>query len=257
VPTSLLNVSTRANVQTGDNVLIGGLIISGDAPKRVILRALGPSLAAAGLRGALANPTLRLHDGRGALVALNDNWRSDEAAVRATGLAPSDDYDAAIVATLAPGAYTAIVSGVGGTSGIALVELYDLDRGNARIANISTRARVGTSDSVMIGGFVVGGDQPGRVVVRAMGPSLAASGVEGALGDPVLELFNSSGSKIFENDNWQSAQAEQIGATALAPGDGREAAIIATLPPGAYTAIVRGARGSTGVALIEANYVGK
>ncbi|HEX8679035.1 MAG TPA: hypothetical protein VF683_03705, partial [Chthoniobacterales bacterium] len=143
------------------------------------------------------------------------------------------------------------------TTGIALFELYDLDRGGARVANISTRARVGTGDSVMIGGFVVGGDQPGQVVVRALGPSLSAAGVTGALADPILELYNSAGSKIFTNDNWQSEQAQQIGATALAPTDGREAAIVATLPPGSYTAIVRGVNGSTGVALIEAYYVGK
>lgn len=257
VRTSLLNVSTRANVQTGDNVLIGGLIISGTTPKRVLLRAVGASLATQGVAGALSDPTLRLFDGTGANIASNDNWRSDEAAVNATGLAPSNDYEAAIVTTLAPGGYTAIVSGVDGTRGVALIELFDLERGGSRIANISTRARVGTGDSVMIGGFVVGGDQPGQVVVRALGPSLAASGVSGALNDPVLELYNSAGSKVFANDNWQAEQAQQIAATALAPTDGREAAIIATLAPGAYTAIVRGANGSTGVALIEAYYVGR
>jgi hypothetical protein len=237
--------------------MIGGVIISGTTPKRVIVRALGPSLTAAGVTGALSDPVLRLHDSTGAMIASNDNWRSDEAAVTATGFAPPHVFDSAIVTTLAPGAYTAIISGVNNSRGVALFELYDLDEANSRIANISTRAWVGGGDAVMIGGFIVGGDQPGQVVVRALGPSLAAAGVRQALVDPVLELYNSAGSKIFENDNWQAQQGEQIASTELAPADGREAAMIATLPPGAYTVIVRGARGATGVALIEAYYVGR
>ena len=257
MPTTLLNVSTRGTVLAGDNVMIGGVIISGTTPKRVIVRALGPSLAAAGVIGALPDPVLRLHDSTGAVIATNDNWRTNEGAVAATGFAPAHDADAAIVTTLAPGAYTAIISGAYGHQGVALFELYDLDPGNSRIANISTRARVGTGDSVMIGGFIVGGDQPGQVVVRALGPSLAAAGVAGALYDPVLELYNSAGTRIFLNDNWQAEQADQIAATSLAPNDPRESAMIATLPPGAYTVIVRGSWGLTGVALIEAYYVGR
>ncbi len=227
IRSSFLNVSTRANVQTGDNVLIGGLIISGDAPKRVILRALGPSLANAGVAGALRDPVLSLHDSTGAMIASNDNWRSNADAVDATNLPPSSDLEAAIVTTLAPGAYTAIVSGANGGKGVALFELYDLDRESARIANISTRGKVGMGDAVMIGGFIVGGDQPAQVVVRALGPSLASAGVSGVLLDPVLELYNSSGSRIFQNDNWGAEQEAQIAASSLAPSDSREAAIMA------------------------------
>ncbi|MFL6414424.1 MAG: hypothetical protein ACJ74Y_01985, partial [Bryobacteraceae bacterium] len=257
IPSTFVNVSTRASVQTGDNVLIGGLIISGTEPKRVLLRTMGPTLSAVGVAGAMNDPQMSLHDSTGARIAFNDNWRSAQAEVEATGLAPSNDAEAAIVATLAPGAYTAILSGAGGTSGVALLELYDLDHGNSRIANISTRSKVGTGDSVMIGGFIVGGEQPAQVVVRALGPSLASAGVEGALADPVLELYNSSGSRIFANDNWAAEQADQIAATSLAPSDPRESAIAATIAPGAYTAIVRGAHNLTGVALVEVYYVGQ
>lgn len=257
IPSTFVNVSTRANVQTGDNVLIGGLIISGTEPKRVLLRTMGPTLATVGVDGAMPDPMMSLHDSTGARIAFNDNWRSAEAEVQATGLAPSNDAEAAIVTTLAPGAYTAILSGVGGTTGVALFELYDLDHGNSRIANISTRSKVGTGDAVMIGGFIVGGEQPAQVVVRALGPSLTSAGVAGALADPVLELYNSSGSRIFANDNWGAEQADQIAATSLAPSDPREAAIAATLAPGAYTAIVRGAHNLTGVALVEVYYVGQ
>jgi hypothetical protein len=198
---------------------------------------------------------LTLHDSTGAMIASNDDWRADAAAIESTGLAPSADAESAILTTLSPGTYTAIVSGVGGTQGIALFELYDVDHGSARIANISTRSRVTTGASVMIGGFIVGGEQPARVVVRALGPSLAAAGVNGVLSDPVLELYNSSGSRLFANDDWQAEQQAQIAATALAPSDPRESAIMATLAPGAYTAIVRGANGVTGVALVEVYYV--
>ncbi|MFL6594945.1 MAG: fibronectin type III domain-containing protein [Chthoniobacterales bacterium] len=257
IPSTFVNVSTRASVQTGDNVLIGGLIISGTERKRVLLRTMGPTLSTVGVAGAMRDPQMSLHDSTGARIAFNDNWRSAQAEVEATGLAPSDDAEAAIVTTLAPGAYTAILSGVGGTSGVALFELYDLDHGNSRIANISTRSKVGTGDSVMIGGFIVGGEQPAQVVVRALGPSLTSAGVAGALADPVLELYNSSGSRIFANDNWSAEQAEQIAATSLAPSDPRESAIVATLAPGAYTAIVRGAQNLTGVALVEVYYVGQ
>jgi hypothetical protein len=246
-----MNVSTRGFVQTGENVLIGGVIITGDAPKKVVLRAMGPSLEAAGVAGALRDPTLRLHDSTGAMIASNDNWRSDAANVQASGLAPANDLEAAIVTTLAPGAYTAVLSGADGGSGIALFELYDSTPGNARIGNISTRGNVKPGDDVMIGGFVIGGTQPTQVVVRAVGPSLVPYGISGALMDPKLELFNGNGSRIFTNDNWRSDQAGQISATSLAPTDDRESAIIATLQPGGYTAIVSGAQGSTGVGLVE------
>ncbi len=244
-------MSTRDYVQTGENVLIGGVIIIGDTPKKVVLRAIGPSLAAAGMSNVMRDPMLSLHDSTGASIASNDNWRTDADNVTATGLAPTDDLEAAIVATLAPGAYTAIVSGVGDGTGNALFEVYDVDPLNSSIANISTRGRVEDGDDVMIGGVIIGGDQPGTVVVRAVGPSLGASGIADALADPVLELYNDHGTRIFVNDNWRSDQAEQIAATSLAPTDDRESAIIATLQPGNYTAVVRGAHHSRGVSLVE------
>ena len=250
VAASFSNVSTRAYVRTGDGVLIGGLIISGDVPKKVVLRAIGPSLVAAGLSDALRDPTLSIYNSAG-LVASNDNWRSNAAAVQATGLAPASDYESVIVTTLAPGAYTAIVAGASGTDGIALFELYDAAPANARIGNISTRGKIEGGNNVMIGGFIVAGAQPSQVVIRVLGPSLGNNGVVGALADPALDLYNSNGSQIFTNDNWRSSQEQQIAASGLAPNDDRESAIIATLQPGNYTAIARGAQGSTGVGLIE------
>ena len=244
-------MSTRGYVQTGENVLIGGVIITGDTPKKVVLRAIGPSLAAAGVSGVLPDPTLSLHDSTGATIASNDNWRSGAGDLAGTVFAPSNELEAAIVITLAPGAYTAVVSGVGGGTGIALFEIYDADPLNSRIANISTRGRVETGDNLMIGGFIIGGDQPSQVVVRAIGPSLGASGIADALADPTLELYNSHGDRIYANDDWRSDQAQQIIATALAPSNDKESAIIATLQPGSYTAIVRGTQGSTGVSLVE------
>jgi hypothetical protein len=250
-PQGLLNVSTRGHVQTGENVLIGGVIITGDTPKRVVLRAIGPSLAAAGVSGVLPDPMLSVHDSTGATIASNDNWRTGAGDVAGTGLAPSDDLEAAIVITLAPDAYTAIVSGAAGGTGIALFEAYDADQSDSRIANISTRGRVEAGDNIMIGGFILGGDQPSQVVIRAIGPSLGAYGIADAMADPTLELCNSHGDRIFANNDWRSDQAQQIIATGLMPSDDRESAIIATLQPGGYTAIVRGTQNSTGVGLVE------
>jgi hypothetical protein len=250
-PQGLVNVSTRGYVQTGENVLIGGVIIAGDTPKRVVLRAIGPSLAAAGVSGALPDPMLSLHDSTGATIAANDNWRTGTSDPAATGLAPSNDLEAAIVTTLAPGTYTAVVAGAGSSTGIALFEIYDVEQANSRLANISTRGRVEAGDNLMIGGFILGGDQPSQVVVRALGPSLTAHGIAGALANPILELFNDHGTRIYVNDDWRSEQAAQISAVSLAPSDERESAIIATLPPGNYTAIVRGTQNSTGVCLVE------
>jgi hypothetical protein len=201
--------------------------------------------------GALHDPMLSLHDSTGATIAANDNWRTDTGDPAATGLAPSNDLEAAIVTTLAPGAYTAVISGAGGGTGIALFEIYDLEQANSRVANISTRGRVETGDNIMIGGFILGGDQPSQVVVRALGPSLSAHGIAGALANPILELYNDHGTRIYVNDDWRSNQSAQISAASLAPGDDRESAIIATLPPGSYTAIVRGTQDSTGVCLVE------
>ena len=249
-PHSLVNVSTRTFVQTGDNVEIGGFIIHGGQPKKVVLRAIGPSLAAYGLP-AVTDPVLDLHDSTGAIVVTNDNWNSHRADVLATGLAPSDEHEAVIVTTLAPGNYTAILHGLNGATGTALFELYDVDPTNSTIANISTRSNVQTGDNVMIGGFIIGGDQPTKVIVRAIGPSLTQFGIGDALLDPVLELHDGSGNLVTQNDDWRSDQEQAITDSGLAPSDDHESAILTTLAPGGYTAIVRGKNNTTGVALVE------
>ncbi|MFZ3376461.1 MAG: hypothetical protein WA183_12990, partial [Chthoniobacterales bacterium] len=254
-----LNISTRLLVQTGDNVGIGGFIINGTDPKKVILRAIGPSLTARGVPGALRDPTLELHDHTNATIAFNDNWKdSQQSAIQATGLAPSDDRESAIVQTLAPGAYTAIVRGSGNTSGIGLIEAYDLDpSANSKLANISTRGFVSTGDDVMIGGFIVGGGLgvngagSEEVVVRGVGPSLTRAGVPNALQDPTLELHDGNGAIIASNDNWRATQQSEIQATGLAPSDDRESAILATLVQGNYTVILRGKNNTAGVGLVE------
>ena len=248
-----LNISTRAKVQTGDNVTIAGFIVTGPAgsTKKVIVRGLGPSLVAAGVQGALTDPYIELRKGA-ALLAANDNWRQRQAEVQASGIPPTNDLESAIVATLAPGAYTVTLRGAHNEIGVGLIEVYDLAQSSAAsLANISTRCQVLTGDQVMIGGFIIKGGLPPKVIVRAIGPSLTQAGVRGALADPVLELHDSNGMTIT-NDNWRATQEAEIIATTIPPTDNREAAIVATLPPGPYTAIVRGANNSTGVALVEA-----
>jgi fibronectin type III domain protein len=250
----LANISTRMNVGVNDNVLIGGFIVRGSQPKHLIVRALGPSLTAAGVTGAMANPMLELHDSTGALIASNDNWQTGGQAsqISASGLAPSNALESAIIATLPSGNYTAIVRGVNSTTGIALVEVYELDSTTTRLMNASTRGRVGVNDDVLIGGFIVRGSQPKQLMVRAIGPSLAAAGVAGAMANPRLELHDSAGALIASNDNWQTGgQASQISASGLAPSNALESAIIATFRPGNYTAIVKGVNNATGVAMVE------
>ena len=268
---TLGNISTRAFVQTGDNVVIGGFIIEGAEAKRVVIRAIGPELTQYGVPNALANPTLELHDGTGALIASNNNWvatiiggiiTSDQvAAIRASGYAPGDPRESAMIVNLPPGNYTAIVRGVANTTGVALAEVYDLSPApNSLLGNISTRSFVQTGDNVMIGGVIVQGTEPRRVIVRAIGPELTQYGIPNPLADPTLELHDSTGALIASNDNWQhtiiggiitSDQVAAIRASGHAPRDPRESAIIATLPPGNYTAIVRGINNTTGVALVE------
>ena len=250
-----LNVSTREMVGTGENVLIGGFIVSGSAPKQVLLRAIGPSLGAFGVTGVLQDPTLELHDSTEAVIFLNDNWReTQEAAIAATGLQPSDDREAAVLATLEPGAYTAILQGKNNTTGNALIEAYDLDAtAESQFANISTRGQVGTGDAVLIGGLIISSEASAQanVVVRALGPSLGVLGVTGALQDPTLELHDSNGSLLAFDDDWREAQEGIISSTGLAPNDDREAAIFAHLAAGAYTAVVRGSNDTTGIGLVE------
>ena len=268
---TLGNVSTRAFVQTGDNVVIGGFIVQGTEPKRVIIRAIGPELTQYGVPNTLANPTLELHNGTGALIASNDNWvttiiggiitANQVRDIQTSGHAPADGRESAIIADLSPGNYTAIVRGVDNMTGVGLVEVYDLSPAASSIlGNISTRAFVQTGDDVMIGGFIVQGTQPKRVIIRAIGPELTQYGVPNALANPTLELHNRTGALIASNNNWATTiiggiitanQVRDIQTSGYAPRDGRESAIIADLPPGNYTAIVRGVNNTTGVALIE------
>jgi len=203
----------------------------------------------------LADPALEIHNQSGAVIASNSAWQSSQKAeIEATGLAPTNDAEAAVRLTLAPGSYTAVMSGEAGAAGIGLVELYDLNSvSNSRLANISTRGFVGMEDNVMIGGLIIGGSTGfAKVIVRAIGPSLQSLGVSNALADPTLELHDSNGAIVAFNDNWQDTQAVEVQATALAPSNTREAATVAYLIPGDYTAIVRGNGGQTGVGLIEA-----
>jgi hypothetical protein len=268
---TLGNISTRAFVQTGAKVMIGGFIVQGSEPKRVIIRAIGPELTQYGLPNVLVNPTLELHDGTGALIASNDNWvttiiggiitANQAPDILDSGRAPHDPRESAIIADLPPGNYTAIVRGVNNITGVALSEVYDLgSSSNSVLANISTRAFVQTNNDVMIGGFIVAGTQPKRVIIRAIGPELTQYGVPNALANPTLELHNRTGGLIAFNDNWTttiiggvitSDQVRDIRDNGYAPSDGRESAIIATLSPGNYTAIVRGLNNTTGVALVE------
>jgi hypothetical protein len=239
-------------VLTGDNVMIGGFIIGGSERKTVVVRARGPSLTATGDQGVLANPQLQLFTGQ-TQIAANDNWQdaANQSTVQASGFAPSDPREAAIYITLDPGAYTAIVTGVGGTTGVAIVEVFEVDAPTAPLINIATRGQVLTGDKVMIGGFIIQGDGPQSVVVRARGPSLAATGVPGTLADPVLQLFTGQ-TQIGSNDDWRSAaNAAELQASGFAPADDRESAILVTLNPGAYTAIVSGKNGTTGVGIVE------
>lgn len=249
----LLNISTRAQILTNDKVLIGGFIITGNQLKKVLLRAVGPSLIPFGITDALADPVLELHNSFDGSVVTNDNWKdSQEAEIEATGLAPNDELESALIATLVPGSYTAIVSGKDGGIGVGLVEAYDLDNAaQSKLANISTRGFVDTEDNVLIGGVIVG-SVGGKVVVRAIGPSLEAFGITGALLDPVLELHNADGSTLASNDDWRETQEAEIEASGFAPNDDRESTIIATLPASSYTAIVRGQAATSGIGLVEA-----
>jgi glucose/arabinose dehydrogenase len=255
-PSQAMNISTRARVETGDNVLIGGFIVTGSAAKRVIVRAIGPSLH--GLSDVLADPTLELHGGNGALLRSNDNWQDDPSQasqIRASGLAPSSNLESAIIATLPPGNYTAIVRGKNSRQGIALAEAYDLDpAADSQLGNISGRSYVQTSDDVMIGGFIIGNNIGAtKVVIRAIGPSLSQHGLSTVLANPTLELRDRNRALLESNDNWQHDpdQAARIRAANLAPHNPLESAIWASLAPGNYTAIVRGKNNQVGIGLVE------
>jgi hypothetical protein len=245
-------------VQTGDNVGIGGFIITGSAPKHVLLRAIGPSLTQSGVPDALADPMLELHGPPGFVTLVDDNWRDDpaqETAILATGIAPTNNLEAAIDTTLNPGAYTAIISGKNNTLGVGLIEVYDLSPAvPAKLANISTRAFVSTGDNIVIAGFILG-DHNGndRIVARGIGPSLGSVGVANALADPTLEVRNNNGAVVGANNDWQDnpAQAAELIAAGLAPTNNLESGVALTLPPGLYTALLAGLNNGTGVGLVE------
>ena len=252
---SFQNLSARAHVFTGEQTLIVGFIIGGTENKMVLIRGLGPSLAGLGVPSPLANPTLSLFDHTATVIAANDNWKStQQAQIEATGLAPSNDFEAAILATLSPGTYTAFLQGKGATTGIGLAEIYDVDPSvNAQATNLSARGFVGTGNDVLIGGIIVGGPTGSmqRVLVRALGPSLGSFGVASPLANPMVSLRDANGNVIANNDNWQDSQPADIAATGKAPPNTKESAILALLAPGKYTAIVTGKNGTTGVGLIE------
>jgi uncharacterized repeat protein (TIGR01451 family) len=257
-PTQALNLATRMRVQAGDNVGIGGFIITGNSAKTVAIRGIGPSLAAFGLSDFLPDPTLELRNSSGLLLKPNDNWQDDSAdaaQLTAHGLALQDPKESGIVATLQPGAsYTAILAGKNQTAGVGLVEIYDIDQtADSELANISTRGFVLTGNNVMIGGFILGGSNTTQIVVRGIGPSLAQFGLNPVLADPTLELHDGNGAILISNDNWQDDPTipALIVALGLAPQDPKESGIVAVLPPGAFTAILAGKNGGTGIGLVE------
>ncbi len=257
-PSTLVNISTRLRVLSGDNALIGGMIVTGNVSKYVIVRALGPVLSDFGVSGVLADPTLELYRGN-QLYSSNDNWRESlqQAAIEASGLAPTRDAESAIFASLDPGQnYTAIVRGKNGATGIGVMEVFDVQSGTSSLANISTRGFVDVDDNVMIAGLIAGpATGPNmRILVRVLGPTLGDFGVAGSLADPTLDLVNSSGTLIRSNDNWKDDQQQRaaIEAAGLAPSHDEEAALVETVAPGAYTAVVRGSNRATGVGLVEA-----
>ncbi|MFN2476041.1 MAG: hypothetical protein ABR526_06845 [Chthoniobacterales bacterium] len=248
---TLGNVSSRVLVGTGANVGIGGFIVRGTPAKSVVLRGIGPSLP---VPNPLADPVIELFNGAGASIARNDNWRdgAEAAQLQSIGLAPSNDKESALLRSLNEGAYTVVLSGAGNTSGLGLVEIYDIDFGsNSRLANISTRGQVKAGDNILIGGMIVSGSAAQRVVSRAIGPDLAASGVPTPLQDPFIDIRDSNGTSIGSNDNYGTGgQTDELAANGLTPGDPRDSAIILNVPPGNYTALVTGI-GGEGIALVE------
>jgi len=257
-PAQALNISTRLRVELGDRVMIGGFIVTGSASKNVAVRGIGPSLAGSGISDVLVDPILELRDGSGALLSQNDDWQDDPthaSELTALGLAPGDPRESAIVATLQPSAaYTAILSGKNSGTGVGLVEIYDTNRAaDSHLANISTRGFVQTGDNVMIGGFILAGSSGTAIAVRGIGPSLSQSGLSDVLTDPILELRDSNGALLASNDNWQDdpAQAAQLSAHGLALSNSVESGIFTSLRPGAFTAILAGKNGGSGIGLVE------
>jgi len=264
---SVGNVSTRLPIGTDDNVLIEGFIVQGPAgsTKKMIVRAIGPSLVPFGITDAVANPTLEIHDANNATVATNNDWKTTQtgglitgdqvAEINASQLAPSNDLESAIIASLAPGSYTAVVRGAGNTTGTGVVDAYDLSSGSAAtLANIATRGLVQPADKLMIAGFIVQSASL-KTVVRAIGPSLAAFGISNALPDTTLQLRDQNGVIVRENDDWQSDQKAELEATGLQPSNNLEAAVVATIAPGQYTVQVRGKPETTGTGVVQVYFL--
>lgn len=250
----IANISTRMDVGIDENVLIGGFIVKGSQPKKLMLRAIGPSLTAAGVAGALSDPTLELHSADGRVVASNDDWQTgtQAAQIEASGVAPVNLKESALITTVPAGSYTAVVKGRDGAQGIAIVEAYELDANSTRLVNISTRGRIGAGDRALIGGLIVQGSTAKKVIIRGIGPSLAKGGISGALANPTLELHDGAGNLINANDDWnRGPQAAEINASGVPPEDPLESAIIARLAPGSFTAVVRGANDATGIGMVE------
>ncbi len=258
----LLNVSTRLQVGLTDRVAIGGFIVGGTGAKKILVRALGPSLGQSGLVGLLADPFLELHDQTGAVIGTNDNWETtqlggvivadQQQAIRDTTIPPTDPAEAAIVADLNPGTYTAVVRGASNGTGLGLAEIYDLSQSvPAAVSNLSTRGFVQTGTNALVGGFILGGIEPSNIVVRALGPSLVQDGLTDFLADPVLDLRDTNGTIVASNDNWADTQQAELEASGLAPTEAKEAAIYQALSPGIYTATVTGKNSSVGVGLVE------
>ena len=255
-PPETTNLSTRVSVQGGDGVAIAGFIISGSSPKQVLIRGLGPSLSEFQVANTLQDPTLDLHDSSGNFIASNDDWQTATNADQIPiSLQPSDSREPAILAALPPGRFTAILRGKNGAGGVGLVEIIDLrSGGTSKLTNVSTRGFVGTGENVMIGGFILSGGSGGRMtLIRALGPTLAQSpfNIAGALTDPTLMLIDANGSLVASNNDWKSSQESEIQATGLAPPNDKEAAVLTTLPPGSFTAIVSGKNGEIGIALVD------
>jgi len=255
-PPETTNLSTRVSVQGGDGVAIAGFIISGSSPKQVLIRGLGASLSNFGIVNPLQDPTLDLYDSAGHTIATNDDCQTATNADQIpAAFQPTDSREPAILATLPPGSFTAVLRGKNGGSGVGLIEMYDLSTGaGSKLTNVSTRGFVGTGENVMIGGFILsGGSGERQTLIRALGPTLAQApfNITGNLTDPTLMLVDGNGTVLASNDDWKSLQQSEIQATGLAPPNDKEAAVLTTLPPGSFTAIVSGKNGGTGIALVD------
>jgi len=251
------NISTRGDVGSGSNVMIAGFMVWGSQSKTKLVRALGPTLGNYGIANVLSDPMLELHNSSGATIATNDDWQTGSQAsqISSSGYAPNNSNEAALIATLAAGSYTVVVRGYNNSTGIGLVEVYELDTLSSRLSNISTRGQAGTEQSVLIAGLIIEGSTSKKLIIRAIGPSLAAPpfSLSGTLSNPALELHDSSGNLLASNDDWGTGtQAAAISSSGYSPRNAKESAIIATLPTGNYTAIIRGVNNSTGIALVDA-----